>query len=232
MRDDLVRLGVAPAEKFSVIRLGIELDERIDALDDAARGDAAPARRLAGRVRRRLDRPHDGVKRTDDVLLAFQRLVDRGVDACLLLVGDGPDREHLEQCAHELGITQRCLFLGYQRTSAVLRAFDALLLPSANEGTPVSVIEALAARPSRRRDPCRRRAGRRPRRRRRIPRRGRRRRGRSPIASPSSPPIPSVAPGWAQTDARASSSRYAVQRLVDDIDRLYRSLLAADAHDG
>jgi hypothetical protein len=26
--------------------------------------------------------------------------------------------------------------------------------------------------------------------------------------------------------------RYAVQRLVDDIDRLYRSLLASDAHGG
>ena len=29
VRDDLVQLGVAPAEKFSVIRLGIDLDDRV-----------------------------------------------------------------------------------------------------------------------------------------------------------------------------------------------------------
>ena len=29
VRDDLVALGVAPAEKFSVVRLGIELGERV-----------------------------------------------------------------------------------------------------------------------------------------------------------------------------------------------------------
>ena len=37
VRDDLVRLGVAPAEKFVVIRLGIELEERVDAADPDAR---------------------------------------------------------------------------------------------------------------------------------------------------------------------------------------------------
>ena len=38
------------------------------------------------------------------------------------------------------------LFLGYQSDVAPFyAAFDALVLPSANEGTPVSAIEALAA---------------------------------------------------------------------------------------
>ena len=85
------------------------------------------------------------VKRTDDILLAFKRLVEDGVDACLCLVGDGPDREETEQLAHDIGIVERCLFLGYQDDVAPFyAAFDALVLPSANEGTPVSVIEALA----------------------------------------------------------------------------------------
>ena len=30
VRDDLVALGVAPEEKFTVIRLGVELAERVD----------------------------------------------------------------------------------------------------------------------------------------------------------------------------------------------------------
>jgi glycosyltransferase involved in cell wall biosynthesis len=86
------------------------------------------------------------VKRTDDVLLALEQLLERDVDAWLCLVGDGPDRDHLEQRAHDLGIVRRCLFLGYQDDVAPFyEAIDTLLLPSVNEGTPVSVIESLAA---------------------------------------------------------------------------------------
>ena len=41
---------------------------------------------------------------------------------------------------------RHCLFLGYQEEVApYYAAFDAVMLPSANEGTPVSVIESLAA---------------------------------------------------------------------------------------
>src|SRR6185503_16362756 len=76
---------------------------------------------------------------------AFKRLRDDGVDAVLCMVGDGPDREQLERRAHELGVVQHTLFLGYQEDVAPwYAALDALVLPSANEGTPVSAIEALA----------------------------------------------------------------------------------------
>jgi glycosyltransferase involved in cell wall biosynthesis len=86
------------------------------------------------------------VKRTDDILVAFKRLRDNGVDATLCLVGDGPDRRDLEHRAHELGVVRDTLFLGYQEDVAPFyAAFDALVLPSSNEGTPVSAIEALAA---------------------------------------------------------------------------------------
>lgn len=146
VRDDLVRLGVAPSEKFSVIRLGIELGERVGG-DDAVRRETrrqmgvADEAFVVGWVGRMT-----AVKRTDDVLLAFKELTERGVDAWLCLVGDGPDREHLEQRAHDLGIVRRCLFLGYQDDVApYYAAIDALMLPSVNEGTPVSVIESLAA---------------------------------------------------------------------------------------
>ncbi len=146
VRDDLVALGVAPRERFVVIRLGIELDERV-------------APELNGRAESRhyLGIPGDrfavgwigrmtAVKRTDDVLVAFKRLRDSGVDAILCMVGDGPDRLQLEQRAHELGVTRDTIFLGYQEDVAPFyAAFDALVLPSSNEGTPVSVIEALAA---------------------------------------------------------------------------------------
>jgi glycosyltransferase involved in cell wall biosynthesis len=145
VRDDLVALGVAPADKFSVVRLGIELAER---LETAAEGADARARLGIGAERFVIGwvGRMTGVKRTDDVLESLRLLRERGVDAVLVLVGDGPDRDHVEQHASELGIVRHCLFLGYQEdVSAWYRAFDALILPSANEGTPVVAIEALAA---------------------------------------------------------------------------------------
>jgi glycosyltransferase involved in cell wall biosynthesis len=146
VRDDLVKLHVAPASKFAIVRLGIELDERTD-VDSGARAE----------TRRQLGIGEDAfivgwvgrmtaVKRTDDVIRALRGLVERGVDAYLCLVGDGPDRDHLERYAHELGVVKRCLFVGYQDDVArFYSAIDALVLPSVNEGTPVSVMEALAA---------------------------------------------------------------------------------------
>jgi glycosyltransferase involved in cell wall biosynthesis len=149
VRDDLVALGVAPPEKFSVIRLGIGLDERVGALNGARSATrtllGVPDERfLVGWIGRMT-----AVKRTDDVLLALRRLCDAGVDAALCMVGDGPDRGDVERRARELGVMRRCLFLGYQEEVAPFyAAFDAVVLPSGNEGTPVSAIEALAsARP-------------------------------------------------------------------------------------
>jgi glycosyltransferase involved in cell wall biosynthesis len=145
VRDDLVSLGIAPVEKFAVVRLGIELDSRVGSPDgngqEMRRQLGIPADRfVVGWIGRMT-----GVKRTDDVLLAVKRLRDRGVDAALCMVGDGPDRDAAERRAHELGIVRDSFFLGYQDDVAPFyAAFDALILPSANEGTPVSAIEALA----------------------------------------------------------------------------------------
>ena len=145
VRDELVRLRVAPERKFSVIRLGIELEQRV-------RFDGDPAE-----VRRRHGIPAEkfvvgwfgrmtAVKRTEDLLTMLAGTRERGIDALLLLVGDGDDRRLLEKRAHDLGIAKSCLFLGYQESVAQWFAIcDAVILTSANEGTPVTLIEALAA---------------------------------------------------------------------------------------
>ncbi|MFN0153785.1 MAG: glycosyltransferase family 4 protein [Gaiella sp.] len=145
VRDELVALGVAPASKFEVVRLGIDLEPRVRTTQDPAE------------IRRRVGIPTErfvvgwfgrmtGVKRTTDLLDVLTSLRERGVDALLLLVGDGTDRAELEQLAHKRGVARSCLFLGYQDDVAPWYAIcDAFLLTSANEGTPVVLIEALAA---------------------------------------------------------------------------------------
>jgi glycosyltransferase involved in cell wall biosynthesis len=229
VRDDLVALGVAPAERFVVVRLGVELGERVTGEQDGRTESRrylgiGPERFAVGWIGRMTP-----VKRTDDVLVAFKQLRETGVDAVLCLVGDGPDRPQLEQRAHELGVIRDTLFLGYQEDVAPFyAAFDALILPSSNEGTPVSAIEALAA-------------------------------GRPVVATRVGgvPDVvqegedgflvePGATDDLAERLARLAREpelrermgragrdrvlpRYAVERLVDDIDRLYRSLLASAA---
>jgi glycosyltransferase involved in cell wall biosynthesis len=227
VRDDLVRLGVAPQEKFAVIRLGIELGERVGGGDDVRRETRrqlgiGPDAFVVGWVGRMT-----AVKRTDDVLRAFRELLDRDVDAWLCLVGDGPDRAHMERRAHELGIARRCLFVGYQDDVApYYEAIDALLLPSVNEGTPVSVIEALAAgRPA-----VATRVGGVP----DVVRDGVD--GFLSDVGDASTLADRLAELARDPERRAEMGRkgrehvvqrYAVDRLVDDVDRLYRELLSA-----
>jgi len=146
VRDDLVEIGIAPAEQFSVIRLGIDLDARV-LNDDAVRQEYRQLfgipddRFVVGWIGRMT-----AIKRVPDVLTSFKRLLDLGIDATLCLVGDGPDRDEAEQQAKDLGIARHVLSVGYQRdVSPYYALFDALVLPSANEGTPVVAIEALAA---------------------------------------------------------------------------------------
>jgi len=227
VRDDLVALGVAPRERFVVVRLGIELEQRVATAQDG-RGEnrrvlgVGPDRFAVGWIGRMT-----GVKRTEDVLRAFRRLRDGGVDACLFMIGDGPDRAAVERRAHELGVMRDTFFLGYQEEVAPFyAAFDAMILPSINEGTPVSAIEALAA-------------------------------GRPVVATRVGgvPDVvrdgedgflvdPGDVDALADRLARLAADpelrerlgasgrarvipRYSVERLVDDIDLLYRSLLEA-----
>jgi glycosyltransferase involved in cell wall biosynthesis len=145
VRDELVGLGVAPRQKFAVIRLGIPLQERLsDASADVdfrrlyGIGSDSFVVGWVGRM--------TGVKDTGAVLEIVRAARESGVDAVVCMVGDGPDRERLEQLAHHLGIARACYFVGYQpEVAGFYRLFDAFLLPSVNEGTPVSAIEALAS---------------------------------------------------------------------------------------
>jgi glycosyltransferase involved in cell wall biosynthesis len=226
VRNELVGLGIAPKEKFVVVRLGIPLAERLD--DPSAdldyrhlygiRADSF----VVGWVGRMT-----AVKDTGTVLEVVRSLRRRGVDAVLCMVGDGPDRERLEQLAHDLGIARACYFVGYQPDVAgFYRLFDAFLLPSVNEGTPVSAIEALAASTP----VVATRVGGVP----DVVRDG----VDGYLVSPGDiegaakklaalAADPSLRSALGESGRARVLSRYSVARLVDDVDRLYRALLEA-----
>ena len=64
----------------------------------------------------------------------------------LAVLGDGELRATLEALAHELGISDRTHFTGWWTdVPSALADLDLVVLSSRNEGTPVALIEALAA---------------------------------------------------------------------------------------
>lgn len=79
----------------------------------------------------------------------FEALAD-SLQACpnlhLILVGDGPERQLLDERANELGINAHVTFAGTQKTvKHYLNAADIFVLPSKSEGISNALLEAMSA---------------------------------------------------------------------------------------
>jgi glycosyltransferase involved in cell wall biosynthesis len=135
-----VRYRVGRAEQFAVIPLGLDL---------------APYEKPVTGARARLDLPRDAF-----VVAIVGRLTEvkdhhfflqvfaawRNDRALAIVVGDGHLRGALEQQARDLGIAGRVRFLGTRDDPEVFyRAADVVVLTSRNEGTPLTILEAMAA---------------------------------------------------------------------------------------
>lgn len=76
---------------------------------------------------------------------AIGRLVEKDSELTVLLVGDGPQRTFLEAMAKDLDIQDHVVFAGFQKdVTQFLPAFDAFVLPSLTEGTPMAMLEAMS----------------------------------------------------------------------------------------
>jgi len=84
------------------------------------------------------------LKRVDDVVAIFER-VARGRRCRLALLGDGPERPHIEAEVRDRGLGDRVQFLGEVRdVAAILRRAHVFLLPSETESFGLAALEALA----------------------------------------------------------------------------------------
>ncbi len=85
------------------------------------------------------------VKRVEDVIRVFHRLVQDGMAVNLLLAGDGPDRMSAERLARELGVWGQIRFLGKQEPiEELLSIADVFLIPSGSETFGLAALEAMA----------------------------------------------------------------------------------------
>lgn len=85
------------------------------------------------------------VKRVPDVVKTFHQVLNNGVKAKLLMVGDGPDRIKAEQECRELQICDHVRFLGKQdQVEEVLSISDLFLIPSGSETFGLAALEAMS----------------------------------------------------------------------------------------
>jgi glycosyltransferase involved in cell wall biosynthesis len=231
VRDDLVRLGVAEQSKFVVVPLGFDLSRFLDDSD---------------RERRRSEmRARWGIPENDQVVTLIARLVpikrvDRFLRAARLLatrerirfvvVGDGELRDALVTSDDALALSDRLVWAGFLREMPdACFASDVVVLTSDNEGTPVSLIEAQAAA---------------------VPVvgtdvggvRSAVRDGETGLLAPRDDEEaiasaiarlldnPTGATEMGAAGRRHASATYALARLVDDHDRLYRKLQSAQKY--
>jgi glycosyltransferase involved in cell wall biosynthesis len=145
--EDLGRHMVAegfPAARVQVLHNGI----------DPGRHTSGEARRLA---RRTLDLPDaafvigtvarlDPVKDLATSLEAFAMLRAHIGGARLVIVGDGLERQSLEEAGDRLGINDAVVWTGHrQDVRSLLPAFDLYVNSSIHEGVSLTILEAMAA---------------------------------------------------------------------------------------
>ena len=145
VRDELLSLGVGRSEQFRVIPLGLDLTpfRKAAALRGELRSELQLTSEdlLVGMVARLVP-----IKRHHLLLEVASRIVNTIPTCHFLLVGDGELRKELEVQTHRLQINDRVHFLGWRTDLARIYAdLDLVVLTSANEGLPVSLIEAMAA---------------------------------------------------------------------------------------
>ncbi len=145
VRRDILARGIGGDDQVVVVSLGLDLDPLL----------AAPARR--GELRRELGLPPGTplvgivarlvpVKAHEVFLAAAKAMAPVRPDIVFLIVGDGDRRAELEAAARASGLGARVRFLGWRADLDRLYAdLDVVVLTSKNEGSPVALIEAMAA---------------------------------------------------------------------------------------
>ena len=147
IRDELLmQHRIGRLNQYRVVPLGFDLSA-FSPIDDRARaaareslGVAASAHVVStvGRL--------TAIKQHHLFLEAARLVANQDPAALFLIAGDGELRAELEQTVRDFGLADRVRFLGWRRDLATIYgASDVFLLTSRNEGTPVALIESMAS---------------------------------------------------------------------------------------
>jgi glycosyltransferase involved in cell wall biosynthesis len=145
VKDDLVKFGVAPAARISVVEPGLEVrplvhsrQQRGSLRRELGVDSTAPLVGLVGRL--------CPVKNPRLFLDAAIELLAARPDARFLVVGDGELGPEIRAHARRHNLTKHVIFAGWRNDlPRVYADLDVLVSCSSNEGTPLAIIEAMLA---------------------------------------------------------------------------------------
>jgi glycosyltransferase involved in cell wall biosynthesis len=138
VRERLFQSGIG-AEKIMLIANGIDVAAfaRAQSLPEL-RGSAAKVIGVVARL--------DLQKGFEYLLAAVRELGSSFGSIKLVIVGEGPDRAAIEQMIERNGLQKTVVLAGQRSDMAnVYASMDLFVLPSLNEGLPMTVLEAMAA---------------------------------------------------------------------------------------
>ena len=144
LREEIARYGVTRSERIQVIPLGFDLEAfatQPRASGDFRRSLNIPAEaKLVGAVGRLVP-----IKNIPLLLEAAALARQQDPAIRVVIVGDGELREELQARAGALGLSDAVVFAGWRRDLvSVYGDLDVVVISSDNEGTPASLIEAMA----------------------------------------------------------------------------------------
>jgi PEP-CTERM/exosortase A-associated glycosyltransferase len=149
MKRELIERGV-PADTITVVPNAVDVEVFVPVARDAElaaslgiRADETVLGYISSMV------PYEGIRFLID---ATARLVSAGHSVRTLLVGDGPEREHLERHATGLGLSEQVIFTGRVPHAEILRYYgliDVFVVPRTADRvsqlvTPLKPYEAMA----------------------------------------------------------------------------------------
>lgn len=154
LRNDAV-VAIAPSVKRYLVEQNGLPDSLVRIIPYGVREPRRPSEAELEKERAALGIPHDVVllgtvcrlydkhKRVSDLLRALAALRESCPKLHLLIVGDGPDRQFLEDLARELGVQERVHWAGYRLDPApCFYLMDIFALTSALEGFGIVFAEA------------------------------------------------------------------------------------------
>jgi len=145
LRDDLIGYRIAPPDRIRVLPLGLDLDSltHLDGLRGMLRREwsISTDTPLVGIIGRLVP-----IKNHELFLQTASLVLQRMPQTRFVIVGGGERRAELEGLTAQMGLADVVYFTGWRQDLQVIYAdLDVLVLTSTNEGTPVSIIEAMAA---------------------------------------------------------------------------------------
>jgi glycosyltransferase involved in cell wall biosynthesis len=141
-KDALVEFEFIPSNRIEVVYNGIiGVEPQSTRLDELKRQYLIPEDCILFGTIARLD----PIKNHSMMLGAFKRVIDAGINAKLMIVGDGEEKANIETLINKFDITDKVIMTGYEpRPHGHLALMDIYLLPSLSEGTSMTLLEAMS----------------------------------------------------------------------------------------